>query len=214
MSIYQTTKRFVILFLFTIFATVFVFSQSGGKGGVKGKVRGENGDGIPGVTVKIMQADDEIASTTSDKKGDFKFDGIEEGIYRISFQKPGLRLGNLRDVKVRSGRITELVDRLILLPDEGTFAFVRGSVFDPDGRSVRGAKVELYRVFSDGSTKKIKDASTSLDGQFAFRLSPNAAKYRVTIKVDGAETTSKDVDVDGAEIYRIAVTVEPKKKEN
>lgn len=178
---------------------------------MKGKVRDENGNGIAGVSVTVLQGDDEISSTTTDKKGDFKFEGLKEGIYRLTFQKPGLRLGALRDIKIRADKINELVDRLILAPDEGSFAFLRGSVFDQNGRSVQGAKVELRRVFSDGSTKKMKDVSSGIDGQFSFRLSPDAAKYRVTVKFDGAEPVSKDVDVEGSEIYRIAVTLEPKK---
>lgn len=211
MSIYKISKRVSFVLLFTLVASIAVLAQSSGKGNIKGKVRNENGDGISGVSVTVLRGDDEIASTTTDKKGEFRFEGIAEGTYRLTFQKPSLRLGNLRDVKVRSGKTTELVDRLILLPDEGTFAFIRGSVFDPNGRSVQGAKIELAKIYSDGSTKKIRESSTSVDGQFAFRLSPDTAKYRVTVKLSGTETTSKDVDVDGAEIYRIAVTLEPKK---
>jgi hypothetical protein len=33
----------------------------------------------------------------------------------------------------------------------------------------------------------------------------------VTVKLDGAETASKDVVVEGAAIYRVAVSLEPKK---
>jgi hypothetical protein len=208
---YQKAKRVSILLLFILFSSVAVAAQSANKGGIKGKVRDENGNGIPGVAVTVLRNDDEIASATSDKKGEFKIEGIEEGIYRLTFRKTGLRLGGLRDVKVRANKTTELVDRLILLPDEGAFAFIRGSVFDPNGRSVQGAKIELARIFSDGSTKKIKEGSSAVDGQFSFRLLPDKAKYRVTVKLQGAETVSKDVDVDGAEIYRIAVTLEPKK---
>ena len=208
---YKTAKRVSILILFILFASIAVTAQNSKKGGIKGKVRDENGNGIPGVEVTLLRGDDEISATTSDKKGEFKLEGIEEGIYRLTFRKTGLRLGSLRDVKIRANKITELVDRLILLPDEGTYAFIRGSVFDPNGRSVQGAKIELARIFSDGSTKKIKEGSSAVDGQFAFRLLPDKAKYRVTVKLEGAETVSKDVDVDGAEIYRIDVTVEPKK---
>jgi hypothetical protein len=207
----QKAKRLSIFILFILFTSVAGTAQNASKGGIKGKVRDENGNGIPGVEVTVLRGDDEIASATTDKKGEFKIEGIEEGTYRLTFRKTGLRLGSLRDVKVRANKITGLVDRLILLPDEGTFAFIRGSVFDPNGRSVQGAKVELARIFSDGSTKKIKESSSAVDGQFAFRLLPDKAKYRVTVKLEGAETVSKDVDVDGAEIYRIAVTLEPKK---
>ena len=174
-------------------------------------MRDENRKELAGAVITVFQEEKEVASTTSNKNGDFKLEGIAVGTYKMTFSKTGLSLGTLAAVKVRAGKITELEDRLLLHPDEGTLAFIRGSVFDPNGRSVNGAKVELYRVFSDGSTKRLKESASGIDGQFAFRLGPDAAKYRVTVRLDGAETASKDVIVDGAAIYRVAVSLEPKK---
>ena len=34
-------------------------------------------------------------------------------------------------------------------------------------------------------------------------------KDRVTVKIDGAEPAAKDVEVDGAAVYRIALTLKP-----
>jgi hypothetical protein len=212
MTLYLKTYRIVALLLFVLLSSFIASAgQKQETGGIKGKVRDENRRELAGVAVTVFQEDKEIASTTSNKNGDFKLKGIAVGTYRVTFNKPGLSLGTLASVKIRAGKITELEDRLILHPDEGTLAFIRGSVFDPNGRSVRGAKVELYRVFSDGSMKRVRESASGIDGQFAFRLSPDAAKYRVTVKLDGAETASKDVVVEGAAIYRVAVSLEPKK---
>ena len=41
---------------------------------------------------------------------------------------------------------------------------------------------------------------------------PDAAKYRLTLKADGAEPVSKDVDVDSALVYRVALIYKPKPK--
>jgi len=212
MKFNQINKRYSALILFALFLLLVpVAVQAQSKGSIKGKVRDENRDKLQGVTITLFKDDKEITSTTTDKNGEFRFDGIDEGVYRMTFRKPGLKLGTFSNIKVKSGKETELVDRLILEKDDSTFAFIRGSVFGPDDRSVQGAKIELFRVFSDGSTKKLKESHSGEDGQFVFRLSGDAAKYRVVVKISGAETTSKDVDVDGAEIYRIAVTLQPKK---
>jgi hypothetical protein len=41
-------------------------------------------------------------------------------------------------------------------------------------------------------------------------LPPDRGDYRVTVKADGAEPVSKDVAVDGAAIYRIALSLPSK----
>jgi hypothetical protein len=83
-------------------------------------------------------------------------------------------------------------------------------VFTAEGRSVPNAKVELSRIFEDGTTKKIDGRITTETGSFKFRLSPDAAKYRVSVKPDGAEPVTKDVDIDGAAVYRVALNLPPK----
>jgi hypothetical protein len=110
-------------------------------------------------------------------------------------------------VEVRSGDVIKLT-RLVMAVDQGSLAIVRGSVFDTVGRSVRGAKVEIARVSGD-SAKKLSESISSESGEFTFRLPPGAASYRVTVRIDGAQPASKDLSVDGAQIYRVAVTLKP-----
>ena len=45
-----------------------------------------------------------------------------------------------------------------------------------------------------------------------FRLTPDVGKYRVTAKPSGGEPVSKDVEIDGAAVYRIALSVKPAAK--
>ena len=82
---------------------------------------------------------------------------------------------------------------------------LRGSVFTEDGRSVPGARVELARIVDEKSTQKIDSRVTGETGEFVFRLSPETAKYRVTLKADGTEPASKDVEVESAVVYRVAL---------
>ena len=188
-------------------------AQDRTKGGIKGKVRDERAAVISGVTVIASQGEREMARVTTNRKGEFVITGLEPGSYGLTFHKPGLSTGTLAGVEVRAGKVRSLPDHLILKIDEGSIAFLRGSVFTPEGRSVRGARVELARLEADGTINKIDGRMTSESGEFVFRLTPDAAKYRVTVKVEGAETATKDVEIDGAAVYRIALSLQPAQKQ-
>jgi hypothetical protein len=60
----------------------------------------------------------------------------------------------------------------------------------------------------DGTTRKLDGRLTNESGQFVFRLSPDKATYRITIKAEGVEAQTKDVEIDGALVYRIAFTIQ------
>jgi len=185
-----------------------VYAQDKTKGTIKGKVRVEVGS-PNNVTVSLMQQEKELTKTSTDKGGDFSIMGVPPGVYSVKFRKPGLSIGTIDNVEVKAGKTRSLGDRLILTIDEGSIAFIRGSVFDGNGRSVPNAKIELARIQDDGSPKKIDGRLTTETGAFAFRLPPDAAKYRVTLKADG-EPVTKDVEVDGAAVYRVALSLPPK----
>ncbi|MFL6253910.1 MAG: carboxypeptidase-like regulatory domain-containing protein, partial [Pyrinomonadaceae bacterium] len=77
---------------------------------------------------------------------------------------------------------------------------------------VGGAKVELARVEADGSIKRLDDRVSNATGSFAFRLPPDHARYRLTAKADGAEPATEELNIDGAAIYRIALSLHSAKK--
>jgi len=178
-------------------------------GSIKGKVRVETGTPA-GVTVVVRRGQIEVTRVQTEKGGDFKVGRLNPGIYGLTFRKAGLSIGTIEEVEVKAGKTRSLGDRLVLTVDEGSLAFLSGSVFSADGRSVPNAKVELARVLEDGSAKKIDGRLTTETGSFKFRLSPDAAKYRVSVKPDGAEPVSTDVQVDGAAVYRVALNLPPR----
>ena len=178
-------------------------------GTIKGKVRVETGT-PGGVTVVVRRGETEVTRATTDKNGDFVVSRLSPGKYGLTFRKPGLSIGSMEDVEVKPGKTRSLGDRLVLTIDEGSIAFVSGSVFTADGRSVPNAKVELARILEDGTVKKVDGRITTETGSFKFRLAPDAGKYRVSVKTDGAEPVTKDVEVDGAAVYRIALSLPPK----
>jgi hypothetical protein len=205
-----TKSLWILITLLAFAGTGFAQSKSG-PGGIKGKVRVEVGS-PGGVTVVVRKGEREINHVTTDKNGEFVINGLPPGVYGLTFRKPGLSIGTIENIEVKAGKIRTLGDRLVLTIDEGSIAFIRGSVFNGDGRSVPNAEVELARVNDDGSAKKIDGRLTTETGSFVFRLSPEPAKYRLTLKSKTSEPVSKDVEVDGAAVYRVALSSKPVSK--
>lgn len=204
-------KTLFLLAIVLLMAGVAVGQKDKDKslGGIKGKVRVETGT-PGGVTVVVRRGETEVTRSTTDKNGDFVVSRLQPGIYGLTFRKPGLSIGSLEDVEVKAGKTRSLGDRLILTIDEGSIAFLSGSVFTADGRSVPNAKVELSKILEDGTAKKIDGRVTTETGSFKFRLSPDPGRYRVSVKTGGAEPITKDVDIDGAAVYRVALSLPPK----
>jgi hypothetical protein len=194
-------------------ALVAVFSfaaaaQDKNTGAIKGKVRVEKGS-PGGVAVILRQGDQEVRRVQTDRKGDFTIARVAPGIYGLTFRKAGLAVESIENLEVKAGKTRSLKD-LVLPIDEGSIAFIRGSVFNDGGRSVPGVRVELFRVASENAVDKLDTRITSETGEFVFRVPPDAARYRVILKADGAESVSKDVEIDAAMVYRVALIYKPK----
>ena len=183
-------------------------AQDRSSGSIKGKVRVETGSAAA-VAVIVRQGDTEVKRAETDKNGDFLIK-VAPGVYGLTFRKTGLSVGTIENVEVKPGKTRSLGDRLILTIDEGSIAFIRGSVFNSEGRSVPNAKVELARLLEDGTVKKIDGRVTTETGSFVFRLSPQTAKYRLTVTGGNAPLVSKDLEIDGAAVYRVALSLPPK----
>ena len=54
------------------------------------------------------------------------------------------------------------------------------------------------------------DASRPRPVHSSFDFLRMPGKYRVSVKRDGAEPVSKDVEIDGAAVYRVALSLPPK----
>jgi hypothetical protein len=205
----KRTSNLVFLVVL-ILASAGVFAQGGSTGGIKGKVRVETGTPA-GVAVIVRQGEREVARGVTDKNGEFVVSRLAPGRYGVTLRKPGLSVGTIEDVEVKGGKTRSLGDRLVLSIDEGSIAFIRGSVFNENDRSVPNVRIELARIEGDGTARKIDGRVTNEIGSFVFRLSPEVAKYRVTAKPNGGEPVSKDIEIDGAAIYRVALSVKTSK---
>ena len=188
--------------------SVACLAQDKTTGAIKGKVHVEQGS-PSGVAVILLQGEREVTRASTDKRGEFVISHVTPGVYSLKFRKPGLTVGTIDALDIKAGKTRGLGDRLVLSIDEGSIAFVRGSVFTESGRSVPGVRVELAKIIDENSIQKIDSRVTGETGEFVFRLPPDTAKYRVTAKADGAQTVSKDVDVDSAAVFRVALTLKP-----
>ena len=194
-----------IIFLLTLLfaASTFAFAQ----GGVKGKVRSRTGAAIPNTIVTARQDGKDIKSTKSNSKGEFVLIGLSSGVYSLVFDADGFQSGLYQGLEIKNGDTRNLGDRLILMPDQGMQVIINGSVFYKEGTSLGGAKVEIERINPDGTTKKLTTIYTNVSGEFTFRQPQGSAKFRITAKYKGAEGT-KEVEVDTAAIYRLAITLD------
>jgi len=197
---------FVIAGLFAL--SVACLAQDKTTGAIKGKVQVEQGS-ASGVNVVLLQGEHEVTRASTDKKGEFSISHVTPGVYSVKFRKPGLTVGTIDSVEIKAGKTRTLGDRLVLSIDDGSIAFLRGSVFTESGRSVPGVRVELAKIIDENSTKKIDSRVTGETGEFVFRLPPEVAKYRVTAKADGSQLATKDVEIDGAAVFRVALTLKP-----
>jgi hypothetical protein len=204
-------NRLFFSVVLALFLGSFLVAQVPTSGGLKGKVRREDGSGVADVAVAVLQGDREVGHATTDKKGNFIVEGLAPGSYGMTFRKPGLSVGSLDNVEVRAGKVRTLSDRLILRVDEGSLAFLRGSVFDPDGHSIPGARVELVRMTEHG-TKRLEGRVTDESGSFVFRLMPDTARYRVTVTAAGGQNATREIEISGAAIYRVALSLHPTEK--
>ena len=196
------------LFLMLFLALGVAAQKNKTTGSIKGKVKAESGS-AEGVRVTARQGEREVAAAATDRKGQFEIAGLAPGRYSITFRKAGLSLAEIKDFEVIAGKTRALGGDLVLPVDEGSLVFIKGSVFNEEGFSLRGAQIELARVDADGATKKIDGRITTRSGDFAFRLPAQTARYRVTAKMDGMAAVSKDVEVDGAAVYRVALSLKP-----
>lgn len=208
MRIFKQTAVFAFLLAFSVL-TVFAQSETGG---VKGKVRNMKGGAISGATVTARRDGKDVKSTDSDAKGNFQLTGLAPGVYNFVIEKPGYGAGIKHNVEVKGGKIISLGDNLALMQDQGTLVLLNTNVFNQDGRSITGAKVEVERIISDGSTKKIATGYTNVSGEFTLRQPEGAGKFRVTATMKGV-SASKEVAVDSAGRYSLAITLNLPKEE-
>lgn len=181
-----------------------IFSNAQETGGAKGKIKTADEKGIAGVQVSVEQDGKPVKKSSTDKSGAFTVSGLKSGKYTFIFSKTGFATGTLNNVEVRGKDVRDLGNRLLEV-DEGMLVLIKGSVFNQDGRSVYGAKVEIERISGSGSNK-LRPVYSGENGDFTFRFPEGTAKFLIKASLKG-KTASKEIEVDSAAIYRLALTL-------
>jgi Carboxypeptidase regulatory-like domain len=205
---FKTFRSLIGIAALIVVAATLGIAQS--TGGVKGKIRNASGEGISGVEVTARRDSVDVRSVRSGRKGDFTLSGLEPGIYSFVFDGPGYNSAIKYNIEIKGNKTVDLGDRLVLVVDKGTLVIVQGSVFFKDGRSVTGAKVSVEKVGPDGTTSEITTVYTNIYGEFVFRQPPGNAKFKMTAKYKDT-TASKEIEVDSAAIYRLAISLDTNK---
>lgn len=177
-------------------------------GGAKGKIKNAQDRGIAGVEVTVESDGKTVKKASTDKSGAFTVDNLKSGKYNFVFSKKGFATGTLNNVEVGGKKVRDLGNRLLEV-DEGMLVLIKGTVFNQNGKSLPDAKITIEKI-SGGDKLKIKPIYTSEGGDFTFRFPEETAKYRVTATAKG-KSASKEVEVEGAAIYRLALTLELEK---
>ena len=212
---HRTSKRYIFRAGLVLIATfLFLISAYGqGTGGVKGTVRNMRGEAVPRAAITARQNRTDLKTVTANDKGYFVLDGLESGRYDFAFDAVGYGLGVLYNVEVKKGKIRDLGGRLMLATDRGSQIFVRGVIFYKDNTSIYGAKVELFAVSADGSTRRLVTGFTNELGEFGFVQPQGAKKFRVRASFKGV-TGEKDIQIDMPAVYRLSISLDISRDQN
>jgi hypothetical protein len=187
----------------------FLLTQASAQTGtVKGRVKEQDGKTLAGVLVRAISDKDKDLNreTRSDSKGDFEFTGLEPGDYSFTFEKQGYKTFSTRKLELAAGETLKLSRVIELRREADPFAVIRGAVFYEPGFTLPNATVTIERI--DGG-KKFKQETVSREGgEFAFRVKPGKAKYRISASSRGFQTASIEVDIENDELRNVAVTLQ------
>ncbi len=198
-----------LIFIILVSLTTLLAQDTGS---VKGKVRTADGDSIADVKIFARLDGKDMKSTTSDKNGAFRINGLKPGSYNLVFDKYGFSSGVLYDVLIKEKKVNNLRDRLYMTVDEGTLVIINGSVFNQNGRSIYGATVLIEEIDS-GKPEKAGKLYSSRSGQFTFKFPEGKKKFRITASAKDV-SVSKEIEVEEASVYRLAITLNiPEKTE-
>ena len=184
-----------------------LFSAVFGQTGLKGKVRTNSGNAIANASVTVRKDGKDMKSVNANSGGSFVIDGLDPGTYNLFIDAKGYSSGVLYNVEVKKNKLRDLGERLILNIDQGTQVILKGSVFFREGTSVTGAKVEVEKIYADGSTKRLGSTYTNVSGEFTLRQPDDSAKFRITASYKGV-SGMKEIQVDNAAVYRLAITLD------
>ena len=91
------------------------------------------------------------------------------------------------------------------------YALIAGTVYRPPGFALPGVKVvvEPEKSESNGAKLKRSEAVTDSRGEWAVRVPPVPAKWRIDVKVNGYRPEQRSVSVEGEQRVDSSMVLEP-----
>jgi hypothetical protein len=91
------------------------------------------------------------------------------------------------------------------------FALIAGTVYRPPGFALPDVEVKVVPESSEAENVKLKKAEAITDarGEFAVRVPPVPAKWRVDVKVVGYRPEQRSVSVTGEQRVDLSIVLEP-----
>ncbi|MBI2353617.1 MAG: carboxypeptidase regulatory-like domain-containing protein [Deltaproteobacteria bacterium] len=154
------------------------------RGRIVGQVTDRNNAAIKSVTIKLLDANlKEILSTSTDTSGNYKFDNIKPGDYKIYFQSPNSSTylsewfnDSETPVAAESIRVAagaEVVANAVL----GPFASIAGKVTSTDNTALANVTVTAYHAVT-GETAGT--ATTDANGLYTINLFVSGGTYKLS----------------------------------
>lgn len=91
------------------------------------------------------------------------------------------------------------------------FALIAGTVYRPPGFALAGAGVVIEPISSEAPDVKLKkiEAVTDARGEWAVRIPPVPATWRVGVKMNGYRPEQRSVSVAGEQRVDLSIILEP-----
>jgi hypothetical protein len=91
------------------------------------------------------------------------------------------------------------------------FALIAGTVYRPPGFALPGAAVVISPEKPEVNGIKLRKEQVSTDarGEWAIRVPPVPATWRVDVKIEGYRPEQKSVSVDGEQRVDVSIVLEP-----
>jgi large repetitive protein len=161
-----------------------------GFGTIKGIIIDSEKNPVAEATVRIYGKD---MTTYSNNEGEFTFENVPVGIYKILAEKAGIGSG-MAEVEVKDGQISEVT--IILSKTETGYGSLKGVVLNAEENPVPEARVNI----------KGKDLKTYTDneGKFTFENVP-VGNYIVLAEKTGVGSGQAEVQIKDGQISEVRI---------
>ncbi|MEJ6949878.1 MSCRAMM family protein [Natronospora cellulosivora (SeqCode)] len=190
--------------------------KSEGKRIVRGLIRDDCGNPLENATVKVFTLDYKpVDHTFSDIKGEYRFDQLAKGSYRITAKKePGYILSESKSFALAKEGTVNLDISLDPIPDTAIISSIYGKIYDIEGKAIPNAQVNIFQKNDSNSETLFAETETNQSGQF-FTVNLPAGEYIVKANKRGYKLSQGTIVViDNNEFAEVNISLIINKSEN